>query len=79
MQGRPSGNALEAVIEAALAALKGSPLQPRMEGVKWVEVWAHTRRPDEAHQLHFDLDESQLRRGKAAYSLKHPVLPRFAD
>lgn len=35
--------------------------------------WAHSRAADDPHQLHFDLDENQLRRGKKHYQRSHPV------
>jgi len=38
-----------------------------------VEWWAHIRGADDAHQLHFDMDETRLRRGRPAYVRRHPV------
>lgn len=31
------------------------------------------RQPGEPHQLHFDMDETRLRRGRQHYALRHPV------
>ena len=33
------------------------------------------REPDAPHQLHFDMDEAQLRKGPQHYQLMHPVRP----
>lgn len=33
------------------------------------------REPDAPHQLHFDMDEAQLRKGPQHYQLGHPVRP----
>lgn len=44
-----------------------------MQKVKWVEVWAHSRSVSQPHQLHVDLDESRLRKGRAQYKLYNPV------
>ena len=35
--------------------------------------WAHVRGAAEPHQLHFDMDETQLRRGRRHYARRHPV------
>ncbi|GAX75956.1 hypothetical protein CEUSTIGMA_g3399.t1 [Chlamydomonas eustigma] len=39
------------------------------------EWWVHTRAPGhEGHQLHFDVDESKLRKGLSSYKLMHPTI-----
>ncbi len=35
--------------------------------------WAHLRGAADAHQLHFDMDETRLRRGRGSYVRRHPV------
>ena len=44
-----------------------------MSRVKCAEWWAHKRAATDAHQLHFDLDETRIGVGSAKYKLRHPV------
>eukprot|EP00884_Botryococcus_braunii_P018976 jgi/Botrbrau1/5762/Bobra.0134s0031.2 len=72
--GSPPQNALESAIDLVHHQLSQSPWGPRMGGVKWVEIWAHSRGPADPHQLHVDLDERRLRKGKGQYMLCNPVI-----
>lgn len=72
LQAAPPGNAIEAAIlrlHALLGALRG------LDANAVAEWWVHTRPCSAPHGLHFDVDESRLRRGRGAYSLHHPVRP----
>ena len=72
LQTAPPGNAVEAAIRRLHALL----VTARELGANAVaEWWVHTRPCSAPHGLHFDVDESRLRRGKGAYSLHHPVRP----
>lgn len=72
LQAAPPGNAVEAAIQCLHVVLGA----PRGLGANAVaEWWVHTRPASAPHGLHFDVDESRLRRGKGAYSLHHPVRP----
>ncbi len=63
-------NAVEAAV-CHLHALLSK--RRRLEPGVVAEWWVHGRSCGAAHGLHFDVDETRLRRGKRAYSLRHPV------
>ena len=53
--------------------LTRGPFKAAMAGVTFAEWWANSREADRPHQLHWDVDETRLRRGTAEYKLQHPV------
>jgi len=65
------------LVETAIAqihnVLKRSRARRWLRGAARAEWWAHCRRGADPHQLHFDVDETLLRRGRGAYALRHPV------
>jgi hypothetical protein len=63
-------NAVEAAVCHMHALLSK---RRRLEPGAVAEWWVHARSCGAAHGLHFDVDETRLRRGKRAYSLRHPV------
>ena len=65
-------NAIEAAIVSIHRSLRKSSWDTR--GIVAAEWWAHMRQPPhDAHQLHFDLDESSIAQGADKYRLVHPV------
>ena len=64
---------MEAAITQLHAALRSPSCPFSMDGVVAAEWWAHMRQPQDAHQLHFDLDESKIGAGAGRYDLHHPV------
>ena len=64
---------IETAIAQVYAALRRTRARRWLRGAARVEWWAHSRRGAEPHQLHFDLNESLLRKGRSAYALQHPV------
>ena len=62
-------------IEAAIQCCKERLSQGGcdMSRIKAAEWWAHRRAATDAHQLHFDLDETRIGSGSANYKLRHPV------
>lgn len=71
VQDKKPGNA----IEAAVLSIRDSLSQGgyAMSNVTAAEWWAHKRAATDAHQLHFDLDETRIGSGAAKFKLKHPV------
>ncbi len=53
--------------------LKFVPEPVELSHVEW---WAHSRGTGAAHQLHYDVNESVLRRGAKQYIRRHPVSKR---
>ncbi|GAB4822666.1 hypothetical protein N2152v2_009712 [Parachlorella kessleri] len=49
-------------------------LAGRVGRASHAEWWVHCRGPADPHQLHFDVDETCLRRGRPHYALRHPLL-----
>ena len=64
---------VESAIAHVHAALKRSRARRWLRGATQAEWWAHCRRGADPHQLHFDVDENLLRKGRGAYALRHPV------
>ena len=71
VQGAPAGSPVEAAIQCCREQLRSGGCN--MSRVKVAEWWAHKRAAKDAHQLHFDLDETQIGSGSAKFKLKHPV------
>ena len=67
---------IDAAIGQVHAVLKRTSARRWLRGARRVEWWAHSRRGGDSHQLHFDVNESLLRKGRSAYALQHPVCPR---
>ncbi|KAK9806567.1 hypothetical protein WJX73_002259 [Symbiochloris irregularis] len=69
-------NLVAVAVHAAHAAMLRSPCSAHRQAAKQaraVEWWAHSRRPHEPHQLHFDADECLMRQGLSTYRLRHPA------
>ena len=64
---------VESAIAHVHAVLKRSRARRWLHGAAWAEWWAHCRLGSEPHQLHFDVNENLLRKGRSAYALQHPV------
>ena len=71
MQDKEPGNAVEVAVQQILARMAQRGCD--VGAMKAAEWWAHKRGATDAHQLHFDLDESRLGAGPAKYKLSHPV------
>lgn len=75
MQDKQPGNGIEVAIACIYECMRQKGYD--MGEVKAAEWWAHKRAATDAHQLHFDLDESKIGAGSARYKLRHPVRPKF--
>ena len=71
MQDKEPSNAVELAVQQMLARMAQHGYD--VGTLKAAEWWAHKRGATDAHQLHFDLDESRLGAGPAKYKLSHPV------
>ncbi len=71
LQGDPAVGAIEVAIQCCKERLSQSGYD--MSTIKAAEWWAHKRAATDAHQLHFDLDETRIGSGPAKYKLRHPV------
>ncbi|CAL5228450.1 g11587 [Coccomyxa viridis] len=69
--GDPAHTAVEAAIHCCKECL--SRCGHDMSRVEVAEWWAHKRAATDAHQLHFDLDETRIGSGSAKYKLRHPA------
>ena len=69
------------LVESAIAQIHGVLKRSRarrwQRGAARAEWWAHCRRGADTHQLHFDVNENLLRKGRGAYALRHPVSNAF--
>lgn len=70
------GHPLEETVSALARCIASSPhpLAGALQQATHAEVWAHCRASDEAHQLHYDVDERWLGHGKSEYRVQHPLL-----
>ena len=73
MQADQPMTVVESAIAQVHAVLKRSRARRWLRGATRVEWWAHSRMGADPHQLHFDVNENLLRRGRGAYALQHPV------
>lgn len=73
VQAVPPVALIDVAIQHLYTALRGSSASAMLDKVTQVEWWAQCRQPGDVHQLHFDVDESHLRRGRDGYTLCHPV------
>ena len=73
VQAVPPVALIDVTIQHLYTALRGSSASAMLDGVTQVEWWAQRRQPGDVHQLHFDVDETHLRRGRDGYTLCHPV------
>ena len=73
LQATPPVALIDAAIQQLYAALQESGAAEGLGRVTQAEWWAHCRQPGDPHQLHFDVDETCLRQGRSAYTLRHPV------
>lgn len=71
VQNKKPGNAIEAAVLSISDSLsQGGCAMSHVTAAEW---WAHKRAATDAHQLHFDLDETRIGSGAVQYKLKHPV------
>ena len=70
-QDKEPSNAVELAVQQILARMAQHGCD--VGALKAAEWWAHERGATDAHQLHFDLDESRLGAGPAKCKLSHPV------
>lgn len=73
VQAVPPVALIDLAIQHLYTALRSSSASAMLDKVTQVEWWAQCRQPGDMHQLHFDMDETHLRRGRDGYTMCHPV------